>query len=262
MKPAAPSETQSMALDTRCGPVGVAVEGSGPTTVLMVHGLPGSCRDFRWITPPVSEFARVIRVDLPGFGLTPRLPGPQTSEARSEVLSAVLDALGVEAVFALGHSQGGAVVSALAAVDARVTGAGFVASVGLRRHRLLRQSPPLGLVTALMGLPLVSGVMRRVMYRGFVEAGFPRSLTLDEVELSIRSAAAMRLAAHAERIRSLTVPTLVAYAEDDGLIEPAIGEELGAAAPAGPRLRFPTGGHNLQKTRAVELAAALREMLT
>ena len=32
---------------------------------------------------------------------------------------------------------------------------------------------------------------------------------------------------------------------------------LSAALPAGPRLVFPSGGHNIQKTRAVEIADAL-----
>ena len=50
---------------------------------------------------------------------------------------------------------------------------------------------------------------------------------------------------------------LVAWCQDDPLVERQIGEELAQAAPAGPRLVFPTGGHNLQKTHAVELGEVL-----
>ncbi len=35
-------------------------EGEGPS-VLAVHGLPGSGRDFRWLAPRLSPFARVPR---------------------------------------------------------------------------------------------------------------------------------------------------------------------------------------------------------
>jgi len=62
---------------------------------------------------------------------------------------------------------------------------------------------------------------------------------------------------HAENLQTLTVPTLVAWAEDDRLIEPEIFAEQTALCPDGPRLGFDTGGHNIQKTRAVELADAL-----
>ena len=39
----------------------------------------------------------------------------------------------------------------------------------------------------------------------------------------------------------------------EAYVEPAIAQELGAACPAGPRISYPDGGHNLQKTRSVEL---------
>ena len=43
-------------------------------------------------------------------------------------------------------------------------------------------------------------------------------------------------------------------------IEAAVFEEHAAKLPAGPRLRWPTGGHNIQKSQAVELAEALGAM--
>ena len=52
-------------------------------------------------------------------------------------------------------------------------------------------------------------------------------------------------------------PTLVAFCRDDHLLDEAIAEELARHIPGARRLAFPTGGHNLQKTRAPELAAAI-----
>jgi hypothetical protein len=43
---------------------------------------------------------------------------------------------------------------------------------------------------------------------------------------------------------------------DDPFVEPEVIVDLLAAVPDGPRVRFPDGGHNLQKTRVV-LAEAL-----
>ena len=56
-------------------------------------------------------------------------------------------------------------------------------------------------------------------------------------------------------------PTLVAYCRDDHMLEPEIAEGLARRIPGARRLVFETGGHNLQKTRAPELAAAILELL-
>ncbi len=55
---------------------------------------------------------------------------------------------------------------------------------------------------------------------------------------------------------------LVAYARDDHMVETRISEELAAALPGARVLAFDSGGHNLQKTRAAELAQALVEELS
>ena len=59
---------------------------------------------------------------------------------------------------------------------------------------------------------------------------------------------------------ALRAPTLTAFCDDDPFIEPEIQEELGALVPVGPRLRWAEGGHNVQKTHAVEVAEALLSM--
>jgi pimeloyl-ACP methyl ester carboxylesterase len=56
---------------------------------------------------------------------------------------------------------------------------------------------------------------------------------------------------------ALRAPTLLASCDDDPLVEPAIGEQLGRACPDGPRLRFDSGGHNPQKSQACEIAEVL-----
>jgi pimeloyl-ACP methyl ester carboxylesterase len=56
-------------------------------------------------------------------------------------------------------------------------------------------------------------------------------------------------------------PTLLAWARDDHMLESEIPEELSRAIPGVRALAFPDGGHNIQKTRAAELGAAIREWL-
>ena len=225
--------------------------------VVMVHGLPGSHRDFRWLAPPLEAAGlRVIRLDMPGFGgsdpTTPRL------SALAEHVLACLDVLALERVVLLGHSFGGAQALVAASRDAaRVRGLALVSSVGLRPHRGLRAVAGLGLVNRMLATPGLRRPLMRRVRADFRRAGFSRATPDAEIRRSLRVVAAvdfqlLRVAAAAVR-----VPSFVVACDDDRLIEPAIAEELGAALPEGPRLRFATGGHNPQKTWACEIAEAL-----
>jgi pimeloyl-ACP methyl ester carboxylesterase len=61
-------------------------------------------------------------------------------------------------------------------------------------------------------------------------------------------------------VRRPLPPALIAYARDDHMIEAEIAEELAAAVPGARVCAFEEGGHNIQKTRAVELGSAIREV--
>ena len=54
--------------------------------------------------------------------------------------------------------------------------------------------------------------------------------------------------------------SLVAFADDDHLVEPQIPIELAAAIPGAKTLRFADGGHIIQKTKATEIAQAIRHL--
>ncbi len=238
------------------GPVTYTDEGEGPAVVLL-HGLPGSARDWRYLAPRLAG-CRVIRIDLPGYGGTSRLGRRVWSvPQRAELVLAVLDELRVGPALVAGHSMGGPVAVAVATLaPRRITGVALVASPGLTPHRFFAQSRVAQLSRALRW-PGVGLALRRPIRRGFVRAGFPRSTPDSELAAAIADAGALAFPAHAARVRSLQQPALVAYARDDRLVEAAIGDALAAEAPAGPRLVWPTGGHNVQKTRADELGAAL-----
>lgn len=114
--------------------------------VVMIHGLPGSHRDFRWLAPPLEAMGlRVIRLDMPGFGGSERIPARMSVLA--EHVLARLDHLQLSQVVLLGHSFGG--VQALLAASReprRICGLALIAPIGLRPHRMLRQARGLSLV--------------------------------------------------------------------------------------------------------------------
>ncbi len=235
--------------------------GQTSPTLVMVHGLPGSHRDFRWLAPVLEPHARVIRLDMPGFG------GSSAISARisrlAEHLLRRIDQLGLDRVILVGHSIGGpqALFAASRSPD-RVAGLALLASPGLRAHKGLRATrgsmPWLARGLRVPGLhrPLMQAT-RKVMQG----AGFPRRTPTHEVQRAVEVLAHLDFVPLRNAAAALRVPTLIAWADDDGLVEPEIVEELGAVLPAGPRLRFATGGHNIQKTRADELGAAIVEWI-
>lgn len=85
-------------------------DGSG-FPILMIHGFGGSNWDFYVLDSLLRNHYRVIRVDLPGFGLSDY---PQDEAARQQVyetyndyFSFLLDTLHLDSLFVVGNSLGG-----------------------------------------------------------------------------------------------------------------------------------------------------------
>lgn len=225
----------------------------------MIHGLPGSSRDFRWLASALGDRVRTIRVEQPGFGQTPHETESGTTLAhRARFAIEAIDALGLDRFAVLGHSIGGPVAMAVAAAaPARVTALALLASVGLHPHRLARKTPRHPDLARLLSLRLVQRAVLPGMRRGFRAVGFPASTPDGELIQCTRVFSRLSFEDNRRAAFGVRAPTLIAWADDDRLVEPAIGLSLSPVLPAGPRLAFPEGGHNIQKTHAVELADAL-----
>jgi len=86
--------------------------GRGPALV-MLHGLFGSVDNFRSVALHFERGMTVLRVDLPGHGLSPSLP-QLSIEAMAQAVLQELKAVGIEEFNLLGHSLGGKVAMCMA----------------------------------------------------------------------------------------------------------------------------------------------------
>ena len=236
-------------------------EGSGPV-VVTVPGYPGGPRDFRWLASALGPDVRIIRLAMPAFGETPLATEPSADLVpRARFVAQAVEALDLHDVFLVGHSMGGGLAGIAATeLGARVSGLALLCSIGPTPHPGV-QGPGLPRLGWLMRAPLVGWAVRRMLPRIFEQLGFPRRWSIPQLMHTIDCAAALDFAPWAARIPQVPCPTLVAWGNDDPLIPVPIAEALGALAPAGPRLAFADGGHNIQKHHAVELAREIRSMM-
>jgi pimeloyl-ACP methyl ester carboxylesterase len=259
----APADPPTRLHDTAVGPVSIAEEGCPEApAILCGHGIPGSVRDFRYLGPALAEHWHVVRLDLPGFGGSPGVPGTTVADWAT-ALGAVANALELERPALLAHSfSGGAVILAAAAHPERYRGVALLASLGVSTHRAMRFPPKVYRRLVPVARQPVIGAGLTIALRGVYRSiGLPPPTDRSEVLLHLGLIASVDFGALAAAARSLPLPVLAVSARDDRLSEPAVQDELAALFPNVERLVFGSGGHHLQKTRAEEVAAAVTRRL-
>lgn len=111
--------------------VRVCDEGKGDAIVLL-HGLSGSVEVWGGWARAMKDTHRVIRLDLPGYGLSTPYKDRKYSLARdAQVVTKVLDRLGVGAFSIAGNSSGGHLAWSLAHKNPRVKKLILISPIGL-----------------------------------------------------------------------------------------------------------------------------------
>lgn len=89
--------------------------GTGPGTVLLLHGMMGSSDSWWRVIPPLTTNGhRVIALDLPGHGLSERDPQLTIEQAAASVVETATHLGAGRPLAAIGHSYGATVLAAAA----------------------------------------------------------------------------------------------------------------------------------------------------
>ncbi|HJX07903.1 MAG TPA: alpha/beta hydrolase [Actinomycetota bacterium] len=105
-------------------------EGPADTTFVLLHGLGGSHLSWIQAAPGLAGLGRVLAVDMPGFGRSPRAGRPTRLMDQRRLLARFLDAQVVGPVVLAGNSMGGVVAILEAAMEpGRVAGLVLTSSV-------------------------------------------------------------------------------------------------------------------------------------
>ena len=204
-----------------------------PLPVVLLHGTSASLHTWDGWVDGLKETRRVIRMDLPAFGLTG--PNPQNDysiAAYVRFVRATLDAMGVKECVLGGNSLGGQVAwASAAAMPERVKKLILVDAAG---YRFESTSVPIGFRIALT--PGLRWIAEKVLPRSIVEQslhnvyGDPSKVSQELVDryydLALRAGNRQALGRRFEQrfssdeaqIATLKVPALILWGGKDGLI--------------------------------------------
>lgn len=248
-----------------------------PSPIVLMHGTGSSLHAWDGWADALKAKRRVIRFDLPGYGLTG--PSPDNTyglEKDVAVVIALLDRLGIARCVLGGNSLGGAVTwrTALAHPE-RVEKMILVDAGGYPSHST---SVPLGFQLA--RLPGVAWLMQNTLPRSLVEQGWrnvvgdPKSVTPEMIERSIaltqregnRRALIERFkqrpsGSMAHRINELKQPTLVMWGGRDRLIPPEAAERFHCDIEGSTLVIFDDLGHAPEEEDPARSVAAVKTFL-
>ena len=111
--------------------------------IVLLHGSPGSHRDFDRFAPPLAQRGWTLYApDLPGFGASSRRVPDYSIAAHARYVEEWLDQLGIERAHVLGFSMGGGVALELyRQAPERVASVVLLSSIGVQEMELLGYYP-------------------------------------------------------------------------------------------------------------------------
>lgn len=249
------------------------VFGSGQPIVL-VHGTPSSSYLWRGVVERLSPHWEVYVYDLLGYGASEKREGQDVSiAAQTDLLVVLLGHWGLEAPRIAGHDIGAAIL--------------------LRAHLLRGVSyQRMALADAVSITPWITPFSRHVKHYMEAFSTMPEYVHRQAVAAHLRSAIAREMigaelwpyinpwsgaegqAAYYRHVSqlderytdeieplygSISIPTLVLWGEQDGWLDPSIGQRLHEKIPSSRLQTIPGTGHFATEDAPVVVAAALEE---
>ena len=252
------------------------VRDTGPRTapaVLLLHGFGASLQTWDGWAQALEGDHRVIRCDLPGFGLTGADPSGDYSDARAiTVLLALLDRLGVARASLVGNSMGGRIAWTFAALHpdrvdrlVLVSPDGFE-SPGLRygvapRVPLMMRALPYVLPRSMLRASLAAAYADEAVLTPALFARYRDMMLAPGVRRAILQRMGRQvLVDPVPLLRRIVAPTLLMWGERDGMIPFANSADYLRALPHATLAPLPGLGH-LPQEEAPASVEVLRRFL-
>jgi pimeloyl-ACP methyl ester carboxylesterase len=225
-------------------------QGEG-TPVVLLHGLSGSIRWWRYTSPPLAGRYRVHTIDLVGFGGS-RPARPPGVRLMADILARWLEAEGIERPHIVGHSMGGQIAIHLLAghrVDARSLT--LVSASGIPHPRHFQEAAR-----------LFTGALRP---RTWGAPTFVPSIAADALRAGPFTLVRAGVDLLADDVRpllhALHLPTLVIWGALDPLLPLEDGQTLAAGISGARLVVIGDAAHNPMVDRPIEFNRVLLDHL-
>ncbi|MEY4765149.1 MAG: hypothetical protein RI907_1822 [Pseudomonadota bacterium] len=274
----APAPSQFIAVDGMS--VHVRDEGprDDPHPIVLLHGTSASLHTWDGWAEQLRATRRVVRMDMPGFGLTgPNPSGDYTLLGYVAFVDHVLGQLGVKQAVVAGNSLGGEIAWLMALHrPERVARLVLVDSGG---YAFPTEGMPIGFKLA--SIPALAPLTTRLLPRSAIESsvqsvyGHPERITpalIDRYqELTLREGNRGSLIArfeqsplgqHADDVKRVRQPALILWGRRDRLIPPDHAQRFAQDLPGSRVVMFDELGHVPQEEDPVATLAAARAFMT
>ncbi len=235
---------------------GISTEDNPDAPVLfLLHGIMASLHTWDgWVEALKDDF-RIIRIDIPGFGLSgPYADGIYNIERSMDMLDQVSNKLNIDSFFLAGNSMGGYISWNFASqYPAKVKRLILLDSAGYPFE--------LPVLLKLLGMPVLKDSMEYITPRFIVSQtlkevyGDSSKVTDDVIDryhaLMLRtgnrkavvSVLASLIDVDNDKIQQLTLPTLIQWGEEDRWIPIANAHRFAAEIPGAKLITYPSIGH-------------------
>jgi pimeloyl-ACP methyl ester carboxylesterase len=251
-----------------------------PAPIVLLHGTSASLHTWQGWAVALRDQRRVIRFDLPGFGLTgPSRDNDYSLAADVLFVRAVMDKLGVQRFVLAGNSLGGLIAWTVAArMPERVERLILVDAAGYPPQSLTTpQVVPLAFRIA--RIPWLRRLASNTLPRGLVENslrqlyGDPAKVTPDLVDQyseiarrqGNRDALGRRMdqakPADLSLLKKIKAPTLILWGGRDRLLPPELAHRFEHDIPGARLVVFDNLGHMPQEEDPERTVAAVRRFL-
>ena len=253
------------------------VRDSGPRTphaVILLHGFGSSLHTWEPWAQALQDDYRVVRLDLPGSGLSLADPSGRYDDARTtELLVALMDRLGLASAVLVGNSIGGRIAWNFAAQHPdRVTKLVLISPDGFASGAFRYGEKP--------SVPFFAHVLRYVLPKSMIRSsvasayGNPALLTDETVDryydLMLAPGARDALISRMEQtvlqdpvptLRKIQLPVLLLWGEKDRLIPVSNAMDYSRELPQSEIVAFPELGHVPQEEAPTRSLQSIKAFL-
>ena len=242
--------------------------------LLLMHGFGSSLQAWDDWSLKLEQKYRVIRLDLPGFGLTGASPANDYSEEKDlAILTHFADKLGLEKFSIIGHSMGGKMAWTLAATQPeRVQALVLMAPDGFPEAKDIGTKPYE--VPAVMGL--IKYFLPKYLVRKSIEPAFAEADALSDARVNryydmlrapgVRAAILERsnqtiYTDPVPRLKAIKAPTLLIWGEQDQMIPSTNAKSYANVLSNSTTVLVPKLGHLLQEEQPEKGLTAVMQFL-